>query len=712
MRFLKTVLPVLLLVGMALGVGSAQTISIVSGNGQVATQLSFSLNPKTSFDSLVVKVVDPLGRPLSGVTVTWQISGGNLNGALDYAQTQTDAAGLSTNRFVAAISFINLTGGAYEQATISASTGVSSVQFTATQELTNRQQPGTAQLTVLYLGGSGQTGQAGSVSSTPFSVQVQSVLGYPVQGVAVRLITDDDPTLGLPTVTCQSQAGLGAGVAMTDATGIANCYLAFGPKIGYDATFKVEVGGGWRISTPFSYNVTVGPPGSILLLRGNNQAATVTGTALPGPLVAQVSDLGGNAVGDVPVTWSVIPAEAATLFNSRQISAVDGQVSTNVRIANATGTFQVKVALTGNPGIAAVFTVTAPQVTISGLNKASGDNQDAGQNSAFSNPIAVQAIANGAPIAGVPINFAVSSGSASLSASGAITNAQGIAQVNVNAGPNTGAVVVTASAGAYSVTFNLTVRPPGPAFTSESFYNGLSYLKATDTQGGISPCSIATVVAGGLAPGVSGVISPLYWGPLPYQINRTTVTFNDRPAPIFSIVNQNGQESITVQVPCEIQAGTANVTINVQGGSKTGTATVRAVSPGILENTDSDAKVRAVLVRADGSFVNPTTNPARRGDILRAYATGLGPTQPGLTTNSVPTPGTDATATANVVVGVNNSGARVISVKAAANLVGLYEIVFEVPQDTPAQEVNFSVAVVPPGGAATVYSKGSRIIVQ
>jgi uncharacterized protein (TIGR03437 family) len=484
----------------------------------------------------------------------------------------------------------------------------------------------------------------------------------------------------------------------------------FGAKTGFDATFKVNVGGGWKFSTPVSYSVSVGPPSTITILRGNNQSATVTGTALPAPLVAQVGDLGGNPVGDVPVVWSVTPPEAATLFNTRTTSAVDGQISTNIRIAAASGPFQVRASLAANSSVGAVFTVQAPTVTISGLNKSSGDNQDAGQGSAFSNPVAVQAVSGGSAISGVPVSFVVTSGSATVSAASALTNSQGIAQVNVTAGQNTGPVVITASAGTFSVTFNLTVRPPGPAFTGDSFLNGLSFLKATDTQGGISPCSIASIRASGLAPGVTGVIAPYLFGPLPYQVNRTTVSFNDRPAPIYSIVNQNGQETITVQVPCEISPGNANVTINVQGGSKTGAVTVNAVSPGILESVDSDGATRAVLVRADGSFVNPTTNPARRGEIVRAYATGLGPTAPSMNTNSIPVPGTDAMATANIIVGVNNGGSRVLSTKAAPGLIGLFEITFEIPADAPSSEVNFSVAVNASG--TTVYSKGSRIVIQ
>jgi uncharacterized protein (TIGR03437 family) len=711
MRVLRITLPVLLFVSMALGVGSAQTISIVSGNGQVVSQLTFNLNPKNFFDPLVVKVTDNLGRPLAGATVNWTVVSGNAT--LEAAQTVTDAGGLTQTRYFSNDPFVNLTGQAFSQGTVLASVGVSSVQFVETTELraANSTQQ-SSNIAVSFPTGLSVTGQAGSLSPTPFPVYVTSTIGLPVAGVAVSLATDDLADAGLPSVTCQTQPGQAPGTVLTDSSGLANCYMQFGPKIGTEGTFKVNVGGGWKYSQLFGFEVTVGPPAMITILRGDNQTATVSGTNLPAPLVVRVGDLGGNAVSGAPVVWTVTPPEAATLFNAGTISSQSGEISANVRIAAAAGPFQVRVALLANPAIAAVFTVGAPTVTISGLNKVSGDGQDAGQNSAFANPVAVQAVTNGAPVAGVPVAFVVTSGSATLSASSAATNSQGIAQVNVNAGPNVGAVVITASAGAFRVTFNLTVRPPGPSFTSDSFLNGLSFLKASDSQGGISPCSIAAIRAAGLAPGVTGVIAPYLFGPLPYQVNRTTVSFNDRPAPIYSIVNQNGQETVTVQVPCETQVGNASVTINVQGGSKTGTVAVKAVSPGVLENVDSDGRTRAVLVRADGSFVNPTTNPARRGEVVRAYATGLGQTAPFMYTNSIPVPGSESLATASIIVGVNNSGARVVSAKAAAGLIGLFEVAFEIPADAPSAEVNFSVAVNPGGGAPTVFSQGSRILVQ
>jgi uncharacterized protein (TIGR03437 family) len=99
------------------------------------------------------------------------------------------------------------------------------------------------------------------------------------------------------------------------------------------------------------------------------------------------------------------------------------------------------------------------------------------------------------------------------------------------------------------------------------------------------------------------------------------------------------------------------VTITVQGSARTGTATVRAASQAFLEAVDAPTARRAVLVRPDGSFVNAATNPARRGEIIRMYVTGLGGTLPLMSTNSIPVPGSDSVPTGTLIVGVNDSGA-------------------------------------------------------
>ena len=115
MRFPSIVFAVLLLTAAA---AEAQIIQVVSGNGQVASQLAFSNTPKTSFDNLVVRVVDVAGRPLPNTTVTWAVITGS--GSLDASTTTTDAAGQSSNRFAATFDFINVSGAPYSQSVVSA----------------------------------------------------------------------------------------------------------------------------------------------------------------------------------------------------------------------------------------------------------------------------------------------------------------------------------------------------------------------------------------------------------------------------------------------------------------------------------------------------------------------------------------------------------------------------------------------------------------
>jgi uncharacterized protein (TIGR03437 family) len=372
----------------------------------------------------------------------------------------------------------------------------------------------------------------------------------------------------------------------------------------------------------------------------------------------------------------------------------------------------VKVAVAGNPAISATFSITV-NVTITGLQKLSGDLQSAAANSNFPQPLVVQVNGStGQPVVNYPVQFIVN-GPATTAAPAVNTDSNGRAQITVTAGATGGTVVVTASAAGFSQTFNLTVIPPGPTLTSDSFFNGAGFQR-----GSISPCGIVTIIATGLAPGVQGVVAPGMFGPLPYQMALGTagtilrVSFSNSQAPIFSVANVNNQEQVTVQVPCDVTPGSSvPVTVNVGGGSATVNVAVLPASPGIFETLMSDGVRRAVLVRPDGSFVS-LENPARR-EIIRAYVTGMGLTSPALGTNQFPTPGTDANVSGQVIVGVNNAGVRVISARALPDVIGVFEVVFVIDSDSPSgNNVVFSVAVNPISGGPTRFSNGSKIPIQ
>ena len=126
----------------------------------------------------------------------------------------------------------------------------------------------------------------------------------------------------------------------------------------------------------------------------------------------------------------------------------------------------------------------------------------------------------------------------------------------------------------------------------------------------------------------------------------------------------------------------------------------------------SDKVSRAVVVRPDGSFVT-LANPARRGEIDRVFVTGMGPTTPSVSTGALPVPGSDSLVSGAVIVGINNAGTRVVTARLSPNLIGVYEVAFQVPTDAPTgNDVVLSVAVNAPGDNQTRFSNGSRLPIQ
>ena len=262
-----------------------------------------------------------------------------------------------------------------------------------------------------------------------------------------------------------------------------------------------------------------------------------------------------------------------------------------------------------------------------------------------------------------------------------------------------------------STAIRVVVQQPAPV---PSFYNGADFQ-----PGSISPCSIATIVGPGLAPGIQGVVTPgSLFGPLPYLLASDAVTFNGWQAPILNVSNVNGQQQITVQVPCEVTAASSvPVTVTVGSGLATANVPVLAASPGLSQTQMADGVLRAVIVRPDGSFVS-LANPVRRGEIVRAYATGLGVTSPSVGTNATAVPGNDAIVQGTVIVGVTNNagqgeGVSVISARVAPDLIGMYEISFQMPSDAATgNNVSFSMALIPVGSSTPIYSGTVKIPIQ
>ncbi|MBZ5623570.1 MAG: hypothetical protein LAQ69_33330 [Acidobacteriia bacterium] len=728
---------------------SAQNVSVVSGNGQVLGGNNFALQP------LVVQVTDATGAPVAaGTLVNWQSSGFSgvfLLTGTNTATSATDSNGQATIVFnlpfaTSAVDFTKPYVQTAVTAAVNNGTG-NAATFTLTQLASAPNGSVAPQFFVNAInvpyGNVTLTGAIGGTSSPPIQLQLQATNGLAtavLPNVALVLLNYQDPALG-PLVACardSNTAVAGQNTVLTDSTGTATCTPIFGGQPG-QGRFAVTVGGlgypataspagFWaaldptdpnspQIQTALKYlpanmSVTPGAPGSIKIISPAGGTTSATSGTSNTSLTVEVDNASGQPLAGATVAWSVVsPTTGATVNASSTTTGSNGQTSTTVSFASTlNGTVRVTATVSGASPV--TFTISvAPPVTIIQFQKISGDNQSAVVNSPFAQPLVVQVNSTTGVAPNVPVQFTVTGGSVSLSATTATTDSNGRAQVNVTAGSVTGAANVQASlttnAGIGSLTFSLTVLPSAPNITAGNFVNG-----ADQQRNSLSPCGIGALVVSAGSLGVSNISPTFPGGPVPST--NVQLTFANVGAPILDIGNNSsGQQQILFQVPCEVAPGSAvPVTLSVGGGVTNINLAVQAASPGVYQTRMSDGAFRAVLVRPDGSSVS-LANPARRGEIVIAYATGLGLTAPSVGTGSVPAPGGTATVQGTVVPGIGTGGAQLVSAQLSPDLPGIYAVAFQIPSDSPTgNDVPFSIGVVPPGSSTALYSALSKIPVQ
>lgn len=260
----------------------------------------------------------------------------------------------------------------------------------------------------------------------------------------------------------------------------------------------------------------------------------------------------------------------------------------------------------------------------------------------------------------------------------------------MNAGTTAGPVTITATVGNLSVTFHLTVQPPGINLTYTNFLNGAGFF-ATDTAGtfsALSPCGIGTLVIGApLTPATLPATPNLFPAAL-QQPSGASITFNPstgsaESAPIFNVTAMNSAQTlITFQVPCDLagNGGQVPVSVTLNGASTVQpvSVVVRNASLGIFEIPMSDGVRRALLIHQDGTIVS-LEQPARPSEMIRMLVTGIGRTSPPLVTGALPQVDTLSTAYYKAVALGNQGGIPIVSERASPDLIGAYEITFMVP---------------------------------
>ncbi len=229
------------------------------------------------------------------------------------------------------------------------------------------------------------------------------------------------------------------------------------------------------------------------------------------------------------------------------------------------------------------------------------------------------------------------------------------------------------------------VAGDGSATTTTTPTATAAFVSAANPLGGnaVAPGSIASLYGTGLAP--QAVVADPAPG-LPFTLGGVTMTLGTGFAPLFYV--SPGQ--LNFQIPHFTVTGPTLTTLIVaSGNSKTAyTVLLKPYAPALFTTNQAGTGQASTLIDGTASIVAPSgafpgSRPAKIGDHISIYATGLGDVSnrpaPGAATPADPLPQTLAAPT----VTVGGVPATVTFSGLAPGYVGLYQINVQVPDGAP-----------------------------
>jgi len=236
-----------------------------------------------------------------------------------------------------------------------------------------------------------------------------------------------------------------------------------------------------------------------------------------------------------------------------------------------------------------------------------------------------------------------------------------------------------------------------PTVVDGGVLNGASFAKGQ----AVSPGGLVSIFGTGLVSKLAASDTI----PLSTNLSGVTVTFSDLPAaPLLALVpGVPGQsdDQLNVQMPWEIGTGSGvvNVTVNTPNGrSAPVTVSFAPSMPGIFSSAAGGQLYAIAVNNSDSSLAWPQglsasgSHPAKAGDVLIIYATGLGAVDHTPKDGSVPTVVTNTLATP--VVSFGNVEGDVQFSGLAPQFVGVNQLNVQVPAGvTPGSAVPLQIKV-------------------
>ena len=232
-----------------------------------------------------------------------------------------------------------------------------------------------------------------------------------------------------------------------------------------------------------------------------------------------------------------------------------------------------------------------------------------------------------------------------------------------------------------STNYALTIGNLAPSVpvSSAVFLNPLGILNAASFSpitAGVSPGELITLFGSGLAntPATASI-------PFPTSLGGVQVMINDRPAPIYAV--SSGQ--VSAIVPYATSGDWAKIQV-INNGVASNAVTMynRECSPGVFTLSAAGDGTGAVL-HANYQVVN-AANPAKQGEVVLIYATGLGAVSPTVT-DGAPGPTSPLSTISDGGVFFGSTTGQVFYKGLAPGLAGLYQLNVQIPANAPIGDV-------------------------
>lgn len=549
--------------------------------------------------------------------------------------------------------------------------------------------------TITLLAGTGSSGNAGD-GGRATAATFTSIAGIAVDAAGKVYIADSHRVRVVGTDGIVSPfAGTGARGRGGDGT------LATGAQFNFTARayMTFDAAGNLYISDGNNFSVRrVTPQGVISTVIGNGAAGhsdNVPATAPFSTPGALAFDSFGNlyvASQDFPEIYRLSGGVLRRVAGAADGLPTDGAAALNAQFF----TWSMKIDANNDLYSVDRFTSTVRKLVMNsptGLVIGDGNAQTAPAGQPLPKLLKVQLNGRaGAGVSGVTVNFAVKSGSATLSAASAQTDATGAAGIAVTLGAAAGPVVITATAAGTTlpaVEFTATATPtaptcpvPAPAVTSArsagDFGGSLSFASGSWLE--VKGANLSATTRSWAGDDFNGVNAPT-------SLDGVSVTINGRRA----FVGYISPGQINIQAPADSTVGALDLVVT-SGACSSATFRVQkaVVAGGLLApsvfNVGGTQYIAALyqdgftFVGAPGLIAGVPFRAAAPGDVITLYGIGFGDTNPAISPGAV-------VSASNTIPGLTisfgSTDAIVTYAGLAPNAVGLYQFNLTVPNVAP-----------------------------